>query len=686
MIPSFKGQSLQNSLQRVLLISVGSALLMAILGLAYNDWSSSKQRLVSSLDTQAQLMGGNNVSALIFDDRASAVQSLQILDRHEDIMGAVLYAKNNEPFAAYERHSGVLPEQKLPESRGEYEEFIYAQLPIDFEGERVGSILILSDSQSWLKRLYNRLLIVVGLFLMTLLIAVLISRRLHKVVPVLQLADTAQKVTNSQNYALRAEKLSSDEVGELTDYFNEMLNQIEKRDVKLQQIQGQLEQKVKQRTQTLEVLTDELKYQAFHDTLTGLANRSSFDKHLTAVLSHVKQYSGELSVLFFDLDRFKVINDTLGHGTGDDLLVVIAQRLEKCLRTSDFIARLGGDEFALLLTDLPSKKVSDIATKLINVICAPVEINGHQLIVTTSIGVSVYPNDGVTDTAMYRSKESGRNRVTFFSSEMNERLERRRILEGRLRAAIEQNDFKQYFQPKRDARTLKLVGVEALLRWTDEDGVVSPDEFIPLAEECGLITVIDRWVLKQACEKILQFYGCHEVEIQLSVNLSPILFSHINVSDMVKEVLADTQFPAHKLELEITESLLGSEAENVCEQLQEIRKLGVEISIDDFGVAYSSLSRLKQMPVTCLKIDRSFISGLDSLEDDGTMVRTIIAMAHNFNLSVVAEGVETEEQYQIVRDLGCDTVQGFLFGRPVTLLELEPELEGRKERFFELSG
>ncbi|MDD2761545.1 MAG: EAL domain-containing protein, partial [Methylomonas sp.] len=498
------------------------------------------------------------------------------------------------------------------------------------------------------------------------------------------LAETARRVTDERDYSLRAENLSSDEIGALVDDFNGMLSQIQLRDRELQNIRDQLEEKVQARTLELTELARQFEHQAYHDTLTGLANRVTFDDHLRLAIDQAKRHGQRLAVMFLDLDRFKVINDTLGHAVGDKLLIEVSRSLSACLRESDTLARLGGDEFAVLLTQTKlDTDAADVARKLIDAIAKPIKVDGYSLHVTTSIGISLFPDDGGlaeviiknADTAMYRSKDRGRNQYTFFSAEMNSRALRRLALETKLRQAIAENALAIYYQPRRDAATQAIVGVEALARWHDSiEGFISPEEFIPLAEECGLIAAIDEWVLERACRDMLCWCSDEKQDIRLAVNLSPAQFIRKDLFDVIAAILQKTGFPGERLELEITESLFGPGSVDACAILEQLRQLGIELSIDDFGTAYSSLSRLKQLPLQTLKIDKSFVRDLGQDADDETLVRTIIAMAHSLNLKVVAEGVETEMQYEYVKQHGCDTVQGFLFGRPVPYHQLEPLL------------
>ncbi len=676
-------RSIRKTLQLVLLISSCSALLLATVGFAVNDWFTSRDQMVERMRSQAAIIGNTSIAALMFGDKQSASKTLSALASERDVVGAVLYTPDGLSFASYRRDTDTLtPTTLMSFNAGSIDGQLFIQTPVRHDGEIIGSIQLIADNSQWKQQQLLRLGTVFGLFVVSLLVALIFSHRLQRVVtePVLRLAETARRISRSRDYSLRAEKLSRDEIGYLVDDFNEMLDQMQMRDAELQQAQEQLEEKVKQRTAELAELANKYEHQAYHDALTGLANRTTFEYRLKETIGHVNRHGGELEVLFFDLDRFKRINDTLGHSIGDKLLVQLSKRLVSCLRTNDTLARLGGDEFGVLMTNTAFERAGEVAQKLIDVINEPVDVEGHKLHVSTSIGISTYPGDGDSaeeivknaDTAMYRSKDKGGNQFTFYASDMNQRVERRLQLENKMRAAIDSSAFYLHYQPKWDAQTKQLVGVEALIRWQDpEEGNISPVEFIPLAEECGLIHDIDLWVLEQACIDIGGLYSRGCSDIQLSVNFSPSHFVRYDICEEVSRVLKRTRFPGDRLELEIIENLIGPDVEDIYSKVHAIRDLGVEISIDDFGTAYSSLSRLKQLPLNTLKIDKSFIMDLDNDPDDKTLVKTIITMAHNLNLKVVAEGVETESQYEFVKQQGCDIVQGYLLGKPMPLDELD---------------
>jgi diguanylate cyclase (GGDEF)-like protein len=431
---------------------------------------------------------------------------------------------------------------------------------------------------------------------------------------------------------------------------------------------------------------------AYFDNLTGLPNRLLFKEHLSLSLAHAVRSNKVAAILFLDLDRFKQINDTLGHSIGDKLLQEVAERLLICVRKSDVVgrdeggdltssvARLGGDEFTVLLTDIVTlQDAARVARRIIDNVSQPINLDGHEVIVTTSIGISLYPDDGkdvVTliknaDTAMYHAKDQGRNNFQFYTQSMNATAYERLVLENNLRKALEREEFFLHYQPQFDIATAEIIGVEALVRWKHPKmGIVSPGEFIPLAEETGLITQIDEWVMQTACaqNKLWQMAGLPPITI--AVNLSGQHFIRKNLLDTVTRIIEDTGLDPRYLDLELTESVLMKNAKDTVNTLRALKEIGLHISIDDFGTGYSSLSYLKRFPLDTLKIDQSFVREITTDSDSAAITTAIIAMAHSLKLRVLAEGVETEEQLAFLRDHGCHAMQGFLYSRPLPAGEL----------------
>jgi len=414
---------------------------------------------------------------------------------------------------------------------------------------------------------------------------------------------------------------------------------------------------------------------ASHDQLTGLPNRVLLNDRLEHMVAEGERYQRFGAVIFLDLDNFKVINDTLGHAEGDELLKAVVKRLKNHVRDSDTLARHGGDEFTLIIQDL--KKVENI-TRVIDGIFSefnePFYLKGQEFFVTTSIGISVYPNDGKdadtllknADIAMYKAKQDGKNTYQLFDSAMNEKTLERVVLESKLRKAIENKDFILHYQPQIDINSGETVGLEALIRWEEKEiGIIPPGQFIPLAEDTGLIVPIGEWVLYTSClqNKLWQDEGLNPVNIAVNVSLRQ--FKQNDFVNNVKRIVADTGLEPKYLELEITESSIMEDVKSNIELLHELKTLGLQLSIDDFGTGYSSFEYLKQLPVDILKIDLSFIRDITENADDVAIVEAIIKVAHTLKLEVIAEGVETIGQFRLLDQLQCDKIQGYLVSKPL---------------------
>ena len=431
-----------------------------------------------------------------------------------------------------------------------------------------------------------------------------------------------------------------------------------------------------------------LTFFANHDALTGLPNRAMFNQRLTQALARSQRFNKMVAILFVDLDRFKEINDTLGHDAGDRLLKQLAARLRECLREGDTVGRQGGDEFVVLIEDVDDpSQVTGVVQKIIDTVAQPYVLAGHERHVTASIGISIYPDDGHdqqtllrnADIAMYRAKEQGRNNFQFYSAQMNLHSFERRALETSLRRAVERKEFLVHYQPKADMRSGRITGVEALVRWRHPDlGIVLPVQFVPLAEETGLIAPIGEWVLRTACADARDWIARGLPPVSVGVNLSALQFARDGLAVMVAQVLRETGLDPRLLEFEITERTLMQNADRAADVLRQLSQLGVRVAIDDFGTGYSSLSSLRRVPIGSVKIDSSFIRGIPDDQDDDAITRGAIAMAHSLKLRVVAEGVETREQYRFLEEHHCDEIQGHYYSQPVDAAALARLLGERR--------
>ena len=414
---------------------------------------------------------------------------------------------------------------------------------------------------------------------------------------------------------------------------------------------------------------------AHHDMLTGLPNRMLLYDRMQQAKALAHRMNSRFALMFLDLDRFKIINDTLGHAVGDELLRMIAQRLKGCLRETDTVARIGGDEFILLLVNVADQSdVRHLADKLLAELMLPFSIRNHELFVTTSGGVCVYPDDEddmetmmqKADIAMYHAKALGRNNYQFYANDMDQNASRRFTIANSMRKGLDRGEFRLYYQPKLDVSSGRIMALEALVRWQHlELGLLAPTEFIQLAEESGLIMELGEWVLREACRQNVEWHGQGMQGLRMAVNLSGYQLQHTSLMDLVRTVLAETGMSGDCLEFEITESVIMQNPDYAVTVLNEITALGIHISIDDFGTGYSSLAHLKRFTVNTLKIDKSFMRDVEKSATDAAIATAIIAMGSSLKLKVIAEGVETEEQMEFLRENNCDQVQGFLFSKPV---------------------
>jgi diguanylate cyclase (GGDEF)-like protein/PAS domain S-box-containing protein len=432
-------------------------------------------------------------------------------------------------------------------------------------------------------------------------------------------------------------------------------------------------------------MSSQMTHSAQHDVMTNLPNRLLLNDRITQSISLARRQSRPIAVIFLDLDRFKYINDSLGHAIGDQLLQSVSRRLLASVRGSDTVSRQGGDEFVILLSEIAyPEDAATSANKILHSLSAPHSIEGQDLHIDGSIGISVYPEDGAdaetliknADTAMYHAKENGRNNFQFFKAEMNVKAVERQSLEGSLRRALERKEFLLHYQPKVNLETGEITGVEALIRWRQPDrGLVPPSQFVPIAEDCGLIIQIGRWVLREACRQARAWQRAGLPPVPITVNVSAVEFRDKGFVESVRTTLSETGLEAQYLGLELTEGVLMEDAESTATVLQELKLMGVHLAVDDFGTGYSSLSYLRQFPIDVLKIDQSFVNQITADPEDSSIVSAIISMGKSLKHLVVAEGIETQEQRAYLQAHRCAEGQGYLFSRPLAAAQFAQLLQ-----------
>jgi diguanylate cyclase (GGDEF)-like protein/prepilin-type processing-associated H-X9-DG protein len=692
---TFSNLSVRRKLTLVIMLISTVSLLLASAAFIISDRLHTKQQVADNLLIMAEMIAANSTATILFKDYDAAVETLAFLGSQDNIQAGVIFDSNQEPFTSYHKQGSsiALPELSSQASNVLFwDNHVEVFTDITYEGEQIGTVYLRSDMQVINKRLALFLGIVTLVLLASLLVAFALNERLQYIItaPLLRLSAIARQISTERNYSLRVAGESRDELGTLIKDFNTMLGEIEMRDKKLKQHKEDLEARVVQRTRELEKANKELaaskqqaesvamrmQHQAQHDALTGLPNRSLLNDRIQIELSHARREQTMLAILFLDLDRFKIINDSLGHATGDQLLCVVARRLKKCLREGDTVARLGGDEFMVLLPRLST--VADagrIGNKIIQDLAMPASCNGHKLHITTSVGISVYPFDGSdadtlvkhADISMYRAKELGRNKAVYFTSGMNAGSRKRLVLETNLRRALEKDEFRLQYQPKVDISDNRIVGVEALLRWDCPGmGFISPREFIPIAEESGLIAPIGEWVLRQALAQLEEWHAAGHSKLTLAVNLSAAQVSRPGLEDTLKKALLEFGINPSCMELEITEHAAMKDIESSTALLEKMKALGVSIAMDDFGTGYSSLSYLRRLPIDTVKLDRSFVHEIPDNTGDVLIAQAIIAMTKSLNMELVVEGIDNQQQLEFFRQEGCRLVQGFLFSKPVS--------------------
>ena len=622
------------------------------------ELSSAKGEQIESLNSLSNMMSPNIATALIFEDLEAIQELIKPILTRTDVISAIVTNRTGDIVAKTNSH--------MLSDNVEHAVEVKKQLTID--GNNVGELVIYANNSYINNRIDFYVKFIISLTLLSFAVSLIISLLLRRrfLSPILYLAQTANDITKSNDYSLRAEQLSNDEVGELTVCFNDMLYTIEQRE-------HALENQVKTRTQELENANSELHRYAYQDGLTDLPNRRFFYEEIQTLISNDNT---SFALIFLDLDGFKDVNDSLGHDYGDLLLHHVANRLKACIKDEDIIARLGGDEFTLILKNANQTIAVRVADKIKQALLKPIQLKEETVCVTASIGITLYPEHGSTveklvkraDQAMYLSKKKGRNRYEFFSYSIEEKATEKRKLIEEIKLGLKESQFELYYQPIFSVDGKSITKAEALIRWNHpQKGLIGPNEFIPMAEKNGLISDIGRWVKSQAIQDCTLFNKISKRLIQVSVNTSPLEIDRSG--EWVEQwIQASEQFdlPGHSVLIEVTENtLMGTDSE-IKRQLKRLSEFQIDVAIDDFGVGYSSLAYLQRLDIDILKIDRSFIKDIEKNDNSIALVRAIITMAHNLNVEVVAEGVEKQEQYMLLKQMQCDYIQGYYFSKPVS--------------------
>ena len=689
----------------IVIISTVS-LLLASIAFITSDRINTRKTVSNNLDTLADIIAANSSAALLLADPVAAQETLGFLASQQHIQLAAIYDMDGNKFASYTKPvlKLELPATDLHSEhilfRGDHVELF---THIVFAGEAIGVVYLRSDMEVIHDRLIWFLGIVAIVFTVSLLVTFVLSAQLQRFItdPLLRLSAIARQISTEKNYAVRVIGEGKDELGNLITDFNAMLDEIQSRDNELREHRLKLEERVAQRTRELEIANEQLElskeraesvasrmeYHAHHDALTGLPNRILLNDRITSELTHARRQQTHAALLFLDLDRFKIINDSLGHAVGDQLLRVISRRLNNCVREEDTVARLGGDEFMILLPRISgSSDAGRIARKITACLEDPISCNGHELHITASIGISIYPYDGAdaetlikhADISMYRAKELGRNKAVYYTAEMNAGPRKQLDMETNLRNAMDSNQLKVFYQPKVDISRNMIIGVEALLRWEHPTmGFISPLDFIPVAEDSSLIAPIGEWVLNTAFRQLQQWHSAGFTNLTVAVNLSSVQLLQPGFKNVVAQALEESGLDARMIELEVTENVAMENIDTAIIILEKFKSMGISITMDDFGTGYLSLSYLRRLPIDTVKINKSFVREIPDSDEDAMIAQAIIARAQSLKLSLIVEGIENVRQLNFFRQQGIYMVQGYLFSKPVEASEILKMLESQ---------
>ena len=661
----FKDRPLRDKLAHTgfLLTSAAMAVLLVTL-LAY-QLAVQRTALAEGVRAHAMVIGSNGTAAIMFGNAQEAHETLASLSAVPDITWAAFLLPDGQELAAYQREMtepGV--DRAVTEGTGWYSLLVHQ--PVMLHGQLIGSVVV----QASLASLYRGLALQAAFgglaAALALALSLVLTRRIAFgiVRPLLSLVQLTEQVRAEQDFSLRASVYGNDEAGRLARSFNDMMEQLEWHDARTS---AELQQR--------RLTEQQLNQLAYHDPITGLHNRHYFKEKLETAVTEVMRYATSCAVLFIDLDDFKIVNDTLGHETGDKLLGLVAERLRSTLRSNDVVCRIGGDEFAVIMENgVSAAQAERVAANIVAALSSPFVIEGQQISVGASLGISLCPDHAVdtvsllrnADTAMYHAKGNGKNSYRLYQPEMEDGSVRRFTLEQSLRLALEQGQLELLYQPLVElSDSARLIGFEALLHWNHPElGVIGPQVLIPLAEETGLIHPIGDWVMRSAFRQAQEWQAIYP-GVRIGINLSGLELKQADAVERIFAAIEAGALPAHLIDIELTESILMDDRPAIATKLQALRAAGIRVSLDDFGTGYSSLNYLRLYPVDTLKIDCSLVANLPEDASSAAIIRAIVTIADGLSLGVVAEGVETEAHADFLRGAGCRVAQGFLYARPL---------------------
>lgn len=659
-------RTLIGKLTRIYLLVALTVLIGIVVSMQAYLYLNARNNAFNSMRVQATALAGNLESAVAFDDPAFAQQVLDSLGGTPDVLAAQVILANGQEFVRYgEPIDAATLSAMRQEARLDWRRLGILKA-IGTDAAKPAQLALLVSLEK-LNR--ETLMLIFASFLFGIVIlsaAYLIFMRLSRKVsrPVEELNRVMREVETGRDYSTRAPILSDDEIGELATRFNDMLGALEKQN-------SNLNVELTERKH----MQDKLDRLAHYDTVTQLPNRYFFNDRLDIALQQSELFERPMAVVFVDLDNFKLVNDSYGHHVGDQLLKIVAERLTGALRSGDIVSRLGGDEFAIIIESLvETGPIVGIAEKLIQNLTLPLHLDGNDIVVSGSIGIAMFPEDAdnaetllrYADMAMYAAKGEGKNTWRRFKPSMAGHSTLRLTLENQLRIALDEGQMELHYQPQIDLTSGQISAFEALARWNHpERGYISPAQFIPVAEESGLIRPLGEWVLRTACLQATEWRIACGKAFRIAVNVSARQLQQSNFAERVKLILDETDCPAELIELEITESMLMQHSERSKLLLEQLHDLGIGIAIDDFGTGYSSMAQLKHLPVTKLKIDKSFVDDITSNRSDLAITSAITSLARNLGIDLIAEGVENEKQLLLLRETGCHVFQGFHFSRPL---------------------